>query len=82
LVATAPQATPSKAGLLDRILSFFILLFAWTVLARILGNFDFFGLHAPLWRDLLSGAIWAALMVIFVPAFSRVGMQLRRSLRS
>src|SRR6266478_2334008 len=82
MVAATPQSTPSKAGLLDRILSFFILLFGWTALARALDHFNFLGVHRPLWRDLLSGTLYAAVLVIFLPAFSQLGMMLRRSFRS
>jgi hypothetical protein len=82
MVATTPLSTPSKAGLLDRILSFFILLFGWTALARALDHFNFLGVHRPLWRDLLSGTLYAAVLVIFSPAFSQLGMMLRRSFRS
>jgi len=77
-----PQSTPPKAGFLDRILSFFILFFGFTVLARALDHFTFLGIHVPLWRDFLSGTLYAALLVIFAPAFSQLGIMLRRSFRS
>jgi hypothetical protein len=81
MAAAPPQATPPKVGLLDRILTFFIFLFGWMALARVLGHFNFLGLHPPLWRDLLSGTLYASVLVIFVPAFSQVGMMLRRFFR-
>jgi len=82
MVAMAPQSTPPKVGPLDRILSFFIFFLGWTALARALDHFNFMGVHRPLWRDLLSAALYAALLAIFVPAGSQVGMLLRRAFRS
>jgi hypothetical protein len=82
MATTTPQTTSPRVGLLDRILSFFIILFLWTALARALDYFNFLGVRRPLWRDVLSGTMFAALSVIFVPAFSRIGMQLRWAFRS
>jgi hypothetical protein len=82
MVASAPQSTPPIAGLLDRNLFFFIFAFSWTALASALDHFNFLGLHPPLWRELLSGTLYAAVLVLFVPAFSQLGMLLRRAFRS
>jgi hypothetical protein len=76
-----PQSTAPKAGLPDRILSFFILASGWTALARALDHLNFLGIHRPLWRDLPSGTLYAALLVIFAPAFSQLGAMLRGSFR-
>jgi hypothetical protein len=81
MTPTTSQSTHPKARLLDRILSFFVLLFLWTTLARVLDYSNFLGVHRPLWRDLVSGTIYGAVLVIFVPAFSQLGMMLRRSFR-
>jgi hypothetical protein len=80
--ATAPQSLPPKPRLLDRALSFFILLLAWTALGSAADHFNFLGVHQSLRSELLTGALWAALMVIFVPGFAQPGMHLRRAFRS
>jgi hypothetical protein len=81
MVAAAPQSPPSKAGLLDRLLSFFILLFAWIALDRIFEHFNFLATGESFWHALWFGTLWAALLVIFAPMFSQPGMMLRRFLR-
>jgi hypothetical protein len=82
MVARAPQSKLPKTGLLDRVLSFLVFLFLWTAIARVLDYSNPLGVHRSFWRDLLSGTIYSSLLVIFVPAFSQVGMMLRRSFRS
>jgi hypothetical protein len=74
VLASAPQSAPPKAGLLDRVLPFFILLFARTGLASALDHFNFIGLRALRSRERLSGTLYAAVLVLFFPAFSQLGM--------
>ncbi|SRR5258708_4354521 len=82
MVTSTTQTKPARAGLVDRILAFFILFFGWIALDRIFEQFNFLAIGDPLWHALGSGTSWVALMVIFAPAFSSVGMQVRRAFRS
>src|SRR5258707_1155419 len=82
MVTSAPQSAPPKAGLLDRILTFFVLFFGWIGLDRIFERLNFLATHEPFWRVVLFGTAWAVLMVVFVPAFSRIKWKLGQRLRS
>jgi hypothetical protein len=72
MVTSESKSIPPRVGVLDRILSFFILAFLFVMLDRIAAHFEFLGLHGSFWSSVRVGAIWAILMILFVPGSSRV----------
>lgn len=81
MVTNTQQSTPPRAGVLDRVSSFFVLLFAWVGLDRLFDHFNFLG-HRSFLSSLLGGAIWATLMVLYAPGFSRAARRLGLTFRS